>query len=66
MEVIGSAGQGSLASMEVEEGVILLYIVKVIWMLQEEEVEVILRLLKVEVHILFKGLKLGQSHSEVS
>ncbi len=32
---------------------------------QEEEVEVILSLLKVEVHILFKGLQLGQSHLEV-
>jgi hypothetical protein len=35
-------------------------------MLQEEEVEVILRLLKEEVHVLFKGLQLGQSHLEVS
>ncbi len=45
MEVIGSEGQGYLDSLEEKEGIVLLYLVKVIWMLQEE-VEVILRLLK--------------------
>ncbi len=55
MEVIGSAGQGYLDSLEVEEGVV--YIVKVIWMSQEEEVEVILSLLEVEVYILFQSLR---------
>ncbi len=33
---------------------------------QEEAVQVILRLLKEEVHVLFKGLRLGQSPVEVS